>query len=67
MLRTLRMVRLLHAIPRPSLRQLLGTMNRALVATSSLSALLFLFLFMFTALGMEAFADVEVSRVLSNI
>lgn len=49
------MVRLLHAIPRPSLRQLLGTMNRALVATSSLSALLFLFLFMFTLLLMSVF------------
>ena len=55
MLRTLRMVRLLYAIPRPSLHKLLSTMKRAIAASSSLCALLLLFLFMFTLLLMSVF------------
>ena len=54
-LRTLRMVRLLYAIPRPSLHKLLSTMKRAISASSSLCALLLLFLFMFTLLLMSVF------------
>ena len=36
-LRALRLVKILFAIPRPSLRELLGTMSRAVFATSALA------------------------------